>query len=82
MAVAEFQSIPLELLDLPGLSQRAVELGLQFGWKHPYDAFYLALGELLDCQVWTADRKFHGDAAPTHPRLNILSDFSTPDAAS
>ena len=74
-AIAEFQSISLELVDLPGLSQRALELSLQFGWKHPYDAYYLAVGELLACQVWTADRKFHGAASPTHPRLNLLANF-------
>jgi len=74
-AIAKFRSIPLELLNPPQISEKAIELGLEFGWKHPYDAFYLALGEIVDCQVWTADKTFHSDAAARYQRLTLLSAF-------
>jgi predicted nucleic acid-binding protein len=75
-AIVEFELIAIDLLDPPGVSRKALELSLLFGWKHPYDAYYLAVGELLDCQVWTADRSFHGSASNAHPRLNLLAEFS------
>jgi predicted nucleic acid-binding protein len=51
---------------------------LEFAWKYPYDAIYLAIGELLDCPVWTADEHFFADAHATYPRLQLLSGFTPP----
>ena len=74
-AVSEYEALPIELLDMPSLSRRAIELSLEFGLKYPYDAMYLALGELLDCEVWTADQAFHSDAHSRYPRLRLLTEF-------
>jgi predicted nucleic acid-binding protein len=71
-----FEEIPLLLVEPPGLMAGAIDLAIKFGWKNPYDALYLALGELLDCDVWTADADFHGSAHETYPRLRLLSDFA------
>jgi predicted nucleic acid-binding protein len=59
-----------------GLYTKAVDLALEFNSKYPYDAMYLALGELLDCEVWTSDREFFDDAHVRYPRLRLLSEFT------
>ena len=71
-----FGVIPLRLAAPPALAPRALELCHEFGWSYPYDAFYLAVGELLDCEVWTADGPFHRDASSAYPRLRLLADFA------
>ncbi|GAC1616126.1 MAG: type II toxin-antitoxin system VapC family toxin [Ktedonobacteraceae bacterium] len=39
------------------LSLRAMELAHQFGLSATYDAHYLALAELQECELWTADTR-------------------------
>ena len=73
--IGEFQQIPIVLASPPGLSALAIELSSSFGWSLPYDGFYLALGEIVDCDVWTADRVFFRDAHETYARLHHLSEY-------
>ncbi len=52
-----------------------MELALQFRWRYVYDAFYLALSELLGCDVWTADERFYRDASAAHDRPRLIADY-------
>jgi predicted nucleic acid-binding protein len=61
----------------PPLNLRALELTVEFKWSFPYDAYYLAVGELLDCDVWTADERFHRTAHDRYPRLRLLSEYES-----
>jgi predicted nucleic acid-binding protein len=72
-----FEEFPISLVAPSGLVAKAIVLSLEFGLKHPYDAFYLGLGELLDCEVWTADFDFHTHAGQAYPRLRLLADFAS-----
>jgi predicted nucleic acid-binding protein len=76
--LAAFSAIPLEFANPEGLGRRAIELSVEFAWEYPYDAFYLALGELLNCPVWTADQDFFEDAHGMYPRLRLLSELAVP----
>jgi predicted nucleic acid-binding protein len=58
-----------------GLTRRALAIAAQLRLKYTYDAFYLALGELLDCDVWTADRVLYAAAHASFPRLRLLSEY-------
>ncbi len=44
-------------------------------WNLPasYDAAYLALAELMDYELWTADRRFAGGLRKKVPRLRVIS---------
>lgn len=53
----------LELHQSPGLHIRALELASQLRQGAVYDAHYLALAEEFDCELWTADQRFHQAAA-------------------
>lgn len=68
-------ALSVELVSLPGLAHRALDVSAGLDLKYPYDAFHLAIGELLDCEVWTADARFHAAASPGYGRLRLLSTF-------
>ena len=52
-------SSDIELYHTPKLNNRALELTHQLGQGAVYDCHYLALAELLDCEMWTADERFY-----------------------
>ena len=72
----QFDTVPITIASPPGLARLAVELSRTFQWSFPYDAFYLALGEIMDCDVWTADSRFFDDAHDRYTRLRLLADYS------
>ena len=49
------------------LATPAMEFALASGQRACYDAHYLALGERLGCEVWTADRRFWTSTRGTLP---------------
>lgn len=70
-----FSSITIETVADRGLPGMAVALALEFGWPLPYDAFYLAAGILCECEVWTADRRFHRDAGERYSQLRLIAGY-------
>ena len=54
----------IELREPAGLHRRAIELASRLRQAAVYDAHYLALGEALDCELWTADERFYRAASP------------------
>ena len=61
----------VDLREPPGLHRRAMELAAQLRQDAAYDAYYLALAELLDCELWTADQRFYRAATPLHSRIVV-----------
>ena len=68
----EFSSFAVETVWLPGLAERSIEIAAELDWSLPYDAFYLALGEALGCELWTADRQLRRDAHGSYS-IQLLS---------
>ena len=60
----------------PNLHVRAIELASRFSQGAVYDAHYVALAEELDCELWTADRRFHRIAGPTIGNLHWIGEYS------
>ena len=56
------------------LHARALELASELGQGAAYDCHYLALAEALDCELWTADERFHRAANPAFPFVHALSE--------
>ena len=59
---------------LATLATRAMEFALAFGQSACYDAHYLALGERLRCELWTADRRFWTSTRGTLPWFRWIGD--------
>ena len=72
--------IPLmQLHRSPEIHRRALELASELGQGAVYDSHYLALAEILDCEMWTADERFYRSASPVSARLHMLSEFVAPE---
>ena len=59
----------------PGLSRRAIEIAAQFELKWIYDAFYVALAEIVGCDLWTADEALHSAVRGAHTNVRLLADY-------
>jgi predicted nucleic acid-binding protein len=69
-------ALNVTLLTFSNLSQRAWQLAEMFNRPTAYDAHYLALAELLNCDFWTADRHLCNATAPTLPWVHSLDEVS------
>jgi predicted nucleic acid-binding protein len=56
-AFITIHQLPVQLLQPAGLHQRAWELAHNFDRPAAYDAYYLALAEMIACPFWTADER-------------------------
>ena len=65
----------IELYEIPQLHHRALELASQLQQGAAYDSHYLALAEALDCELWTADERFHRVAGPLAPNIHWLGEL-------
>ena len=66
----------IEFYNAPNVHAGAVRLAGQLGQGAVYDSVYLALAERLDCELWTADRRFYRAAGGAFPdRIRWLSEF-------
>ncbi len=75
----ELLSVGVEFYHPPGLYTRALELASLIGQGAVYDARYLALAEILDCEYWTADRRFYRGASPVVQNIRWVGEFVTPE---
>lgn len=64
-ALQQALAFGVTLLEFPDLHARAWNLATQLNRPTAYDAHYLALGEILGCEFWTADRRLY-QAAEDH----------------
>ena len=69
----------VELRYTARLHRQALELASQLGQGAVYDCHYLALAEILDCEMWTADERFYRSASPRAIRLRLLNEFVAPE---
>lgn len=63
---------PIALIDPEVLNQRAWELAKQYQRPTAYDAYYLAAAELLNCELWTADRRLARAVNGSFPLLRLV----------
>ena len=66
----------IQLHQPPGLHERALEIAHRLGQSAAYDAHYLALADILDCEMWTADRRFYRAASAQFENVRLLGEFS------
>ena len=77
--IEKLLSSGIELRHSFDIHHRALELATQLGQGAVYDSHYLALAEILDCEMWTADERFYRSASPVATRLRLLNEFVAPE---
>ena len=65
----------IQVVDTSRLWVRALELASQLDQGAVYDSHYLALAESLECELWTADTRFHRAARGRYPSIRLLAEF-------
>lgn len=74
----DLMSIGIEFYEPSGLHGKAFELASLLGQGAVYDSHCLALAETLDCEFWTADRRFYRAASPVVPNVRWIGEFVAP----
>lgn len=73
--IEAFQALhaqPIALIEPDLLNQRAWELAEQYQRPTAYDAYYLAAAELLNCELWTSDRRLARAVSESFPLLRLV----------
>ena len=70
-------ALPIELRDMPELHARAIELAGELRQGAAYDTHYLALAEILECDMWTADGRLYRSAGRGTDRVRWIGEFRT-----
>ena len=69
----------IEFYNAPSIHAGAARIADRLGQGAVYDSVYLALAERLDCELWTADRRFYRAAGSAFPdRIRWLSETAAP----
>ncbi len=68
-----FDGMPMELLAPDGLRERALAIAATANMRWIYDAFYVALAEIQQCELWTADEQLYTTVSATHLNVRLLS---------
>ena len=70
-----FQQLGIQLRVRSDLPDRMWEIGKRLNPPRLYDASYLALGEVEECEVWTADRRLLNLVGARMPRLRWVGQY-------
>jgi predicted nucleic acid-binding protein len=70
-AYAALQGYTIEIREPDGLYQLAWDYAERFNRPTVYDSCYLALAEIIGCELWTADKRL-ANAAGALPWVRIL----------
>ena len=72
----KLQALPVQQMSLPGQRRRASEIAKDFGFPTVYDATYLALAQMRECEFWTADDKLFEKVKAVLTFVRCLSESS------
>ena len=75
-AFSIYLDIPIRIIDGPEIYQRAWRLAKEFNLPVCYDMQYLAVAELDDCELWTADKKLADSLRGKASRVRWVGDYS------
>ena len=69
-----YTELSVRIVDTPRMHRAAWDFAVQFNLPVCYDMQYLAVAELADCELWTADRRFVNALRGKHKRVKWLGE--------
>ncbi len=73
--LAGLLNMGIEVRESPQIHFRALELAQELEMSAVYDTHYLALADILECDLWTADERFFNSVKVPQPRVKWLGEF-------
>ncbi len=73
--LAGLLNMGIEVRESPQIHLRALELAQELKMPAVYDTHYLALADILGCDLWTADERFFNSVKERQPRVKWLGEF-------
>ncbi|MGB5925003.1 MAG: type II toxin-antitoxin system VapC family toxin [Dehalococcoidia bacterium] len=73
--LAGLLDLGIEIRESPQIHLRAMELARELQRPAVYDTHYLALADILECDLWTADERFFNSIRARQPRIRWLGEF-------
>ena len=73
LAFNHVRNMPVSILNLPDLQQRAWALAERFNHSRAYDAQYLAVAEHERCEFWTTDKRLYNSVQPSLPWVKLAT---------
>ena len=77
--IARLLGSNLELRQPAGLHARALQLANDLNQNAVYDAHYLALAEIIGCELWTADERMYRVARPSIDNVRWIGELDGPE---
>ena len=74
-AFSIYLDIPIRIIDEPEVYRKAWELAKKFNLPVCYDMQYLAVAELEDCELWTADSRLANSLKGKAKRVRWVGDY-------
>ena len=71
-----FLGLPVDLVAPDGLYEAALALADAYQLPAAYDAHYLALAQMLGCNLWTADERFINVVGAKVPIVKSIRDYA------
>lgn len=73
--LAGFLNMGIEVRESPQIHLRALELAQELQMPAVYDTHYLALADIMGCELWTADERFFNSVKVHKPQVRWLGEF-------
>ena len=73
--LAGLLNMGIEIRESPQIHLRALELAQELQNPAVYDTHYLALADIMECDLWTADERFFNSVKERQPRVMWLGEF-------
>ena len=75
-AFSIYLDIPIRIIDGPEIYRKAWQLAKEFELPVCYDMQYLAVAELEDCELWTADRRLTYSLRDKISRIRWVGEYT------
>lgn len=73
--LGQFFSVPIILAAPEVFSERALAVADTYGLPAVYDAYYVALAQLLECDLWTNDQRLLRALGGGLPFVKWIGDY-------
>ncbi|HLB22603.1 MAG TPA: type II toxin-antitoxin system VapC family toxin [Dehalococcoidia bacterium] len=78
LLTANIVDLGVQLFDHRETVTAGLEIALRFNLKWIYDAFYVALADIVGCDMWTADAGLYRAVNPAFPNVHLLAELRRP----